>query len=139
MRDALLGFGGVALLYLPWVPTLLHQIQHTGAPWLNSPNFGAPVQISKGLLGGGTPTVALLLAGGSGLAVILQRRVDDKERTAVDRRAPRPAGHAGRGLARLAGLARLDHALPRRDPRTAAAGERGRAGARRASSGWSRS
>ena len=83
VRDALLAFGGVALLYLPWVPTLLHQIKHTGAPWLNSPNFGAPVQISKGLLGGGTPTVALLLAGGSGLAVILQRRVDDKERTAV--------------------------------------------------------
>ena len=79
----LIGFGGVGLLYLPWVPTLLHQIQHTGAPWLNSPNFGAPVQISKGLLGGGTPTVALLLAGGSGIAVILQRRVDDRERTAV--------------------------------------------------------
>ena len=44
---------------------------------------GRPIQISKGLLGGGTPTVALLLAGGSGLAAILQRRVDDKERTAV--------------------------------------------------------
>ncbi len=83
VRDAVIGFGGVGILYLPWVPTLLHQIQHTGAPWLNSPNFGAPVQISKGLLGGGTPTVALLLAGGSGIAVILQRRVDDRERTAV--------------------------------------------------------
>jgi uncharacterized membrane protein len=46
-KDALLGFGGAGLLYLPWVPTLLHQIQHTGAPWLNPPNFGAPVQISK--------------------------------------------------------------------------------------------
>ena len=83
VRDALIGFGVVGLLYLPWVPTLLHQIAHTGAPWLNSPNFGAPIQISKGLLGGGTPTVALLLAGGSGLAVILQRQVQDKERTAV--------------------------------------------------------
>jgi mannosyltransferase len=83
VRDALIGFGGVGILYLPWLPTLLHQVQHTGAPWLNAPNFGAPVQISKGLLGGGTPTVALLLAGGSGLAVILQRRVDDRERTAV--------------------------------------------------------
>ncbi|HEU0024454.1 MAG TPA: glycosyltransferase family 39 protein [Thermoleophilaceae bacterium] len=83
VRDALIGFGGVGLLYLPWLPTLLHQVQHTGAPWLNPPNFGAPVQISKGLLGGGTPTVALLLAGGSGLAAILQRRVDDRERTAV--------------------------------------------------------
>ena len=52
-------------------------------PWLNPPNFGAPVQISKSLLGGGTPTVALVLAGGSGLAAILQRRVEDKERTAL--------------------------------------------------------
>jgi mannosyltransferase len=83
VRDVLLGFGGAGVLYLPWLPTLLHQIQHTGAPWLNPPNFGAPVQISKSLLGGGTPTVALLLAGGSGLAAIVQRRVDDRERTAV--------------------------------------------------------
>jgi hypothetical protein len=58
-------------------------VQHTGAPWLNPPNFGAPVQISKSLLGGGTPTVALILAGGSGIAAILARRVEDKERTAL--------------------------------------------------------
>ena len=82
-KDALIGFGGAGLLYLPWLPTLLHQIQHTGAPWLNPPNFGAPIQISKSLLGGGTPTVALLLAGGTGLAAVLARRVEDKERTAV--------------------------------------------------------
>jgi mannosyltransferase len=82
-RDALIGFGGAGLLYLPWVPTLFHQIQHTGAPWLNPPNFGAPVQITRSLLGGSTPTVALLLAGGTGLAVVLARRVEDKERTAV--------------------------------------------------------
>jgi mannosyltransferase len=82
-RDALIGFGGAGLLYLPWLPTLLHQIQHTGAPWLNPPNFGAPVQITRSLLGGGTPTVALLLAGGSGIVAVVQRRVDDKERTAL--------------------------------------------------------
>jgi mannosyltransferase len=82
-KDALIGFGGAGLLYLPWLPTLLHQVQNTGAPWLNPPNFGAPIQISKSLLGGGTPTVALLLAGGTGLAVVLARRVEDKERTAV--------------------------------------------------------
>ncbi|HYP47500.1 MAG TPA: glycosyltransferase family 39 protein [Thermoleophilaceae bacterium] len=83
LRDAALGFGGAGLLYLPWLPTLLHQVQHTGAPWLNRPRFGAPLQISKSLLGGGTPTVALLLAGGSGLAAVLQGRVDDRERTAI--------------------------------------------------------
>jgi mannosyltransferase len=82
-KDALLGFGFAGLLYLPWVPTLLHQVQHTGAPWLNPPNFGAPVQISKNLLGGGTPTVALVLAGGSGIAAVIARRVEDRERTAV--------------------------------------------------------
>jgi len=82
-KDALIGFGFAGLLYLPWVPTLLHQIQHTGAPWLNSPNFGAPIQITRSLLGGGTPTVALVLAGGSGLAAVIARRVEDKERTAV--------------------------------------------------------
>jgi mannosyltransferase len=82
-KDAAIGFGGAGLLYLPWVPTLLHQIQHTGAPWLNPPNFGAPIQITRSLLGGGTPTVALLLAGGSGMVAVLQRRVDDKERTAL--------------------------------------------------------
>jgi mannosyltransferase len=82
-RDALIGFGVAGVLYLPWVPTLLHQIQHTGAPWLNSPNFGAPIQITRSLLGGGTPTVALVLAGGSGLAAVIARRVEDRERTAV--------------------------------------------------------
>ena len=82
-KDALIGFGGAGLLYLPWLPTLLHQIQHTGAPWLNPPNFGAPIQITRSLLGGGTPTVALLLAGGTGLAAVIARRVEDKERTAV--------------------------------------------------------
>src|SRR5918997_2887050 len=48
-KDALIGFGGAGLLYPPWLPTLPHQIQHTRAPWLNPPNFGAPVQISKSL------------------------------------------------------------------------------------------
>src|SRR5215217_4054568 len=31
-RDVLLGFGVAGLLYLPWLPTLIHQVQHTGAP-----------------------------------------------------------------------------------------------------------
>ena len=82
VRDGLLGFGGAGILYLPWVPTLLYQVKHTGAPWLNPPRFGAPIQITKALLGGGTPTVALVLAGGSGLAT-LQDRHARRERTAI--------------------------------------------------------
>src|SRR5262245_4746956 len=83
LRDAALGFGLALLFYLPWVPTLIHQVLHTGAPWLNPPRFGVVIQITKSLLGGGTPSVALLLAGGSGLVAVLRRRVDDKERTAM--------------------------------------------------------
>ncbi|MBA3301359.1 MAG: glycosyltransferase family 39 protein, partial [Thermoleophilaceae bacterium] len=33
LKDAALGFGGVALLFLPWLPTLIFQAEHTGAPW----------------------------------------------------------------------------------------------------------
>lgn len=84
LRDAAIAYGGAFVLYIPWLPTLLYQTAHTGAPWLNAPRLGAPVQISKGLLGGGTATVALVLAAGSGLAAVLARKVGgDKERTAV--------------------------------------------------------
>lgn len=82
-RDGLIAFGGAGLLYVPWLPTLLFQVQHTGAPWLNPPRLGAPVQISKYLLGGGTATCALVLAGGSGLARFLQEARLDPRRRAI--------------------------------------------------------
>ncbi|GBD46310.1 hypothetical protein HRbin41_01136 [bacterium HR41] len=80
VRDAGMTFGAAGVLYLPWLPTLLFQVQHTGAPWLNPPRLGAPVQISKYLLGGGTATSALALAGGSGIAEVFRRGRDDPER-----------------------------------------------------------
>lgn len=83
LRDGALGFGAAFVLYLPWIPTLLFQAAHTGAPWLDPPRFGVAIQVSKALLGGGTVTVALLLAGGSGIAAIVARRIDDRERRAV--------------------------------------------------------
>ncbi len=83
VKDVLIGFGVAALLYLPWLPTLLYQVTHTGAPWLNSPRLGAPVQISKSLLGGGTATVALVLAGGTGLASVLARSTDERMRRTI--------------------------------------------------------
>jgi hypothetical protein len=70
IRDGLLGFGVALLLYLPWIPTLLYQVNHTGAPWVNPPRFGVVVQLSKAILGGGTATVALVLAAGFGLAAV---------------------------------------------------------------------
>jgi len=83
LKDAAIAFGLAFVLYLPWIPTLLYQAAHTGAPWLNSPRFGVAIQITKSLLGGGTPTVALVLAAGSGVAAILAGRTDDSEKRAL--------------------------------------------------------
>jgi mannosyltransferase len=71
--DGLLSFGIAAVLYLPWLPTLLYQASHTGSPWDSAPNFGAPVQISRNLLGGDRATVALFLAGAIGVAALLYK------------------------------------------------------------------
>lgn len=37
-RDGLMLAGAVALLYTPWLPTLLFQALHTGAPWSERPS-----------------------------------------------------------------------------------------------------
>lgn len=74
LRDGLLAFGVAAVLYLPWLPTLLYQATHTGSPWDTAPNFGAPVQISRNLMGGDRATVALVLAAALGLATMISRR-----------------------------------------------------------------
>lgn len=83
LKDAAIAFGLAFVLYLPWIPTLLYQAAHTGAPWLNPPRFGVVVQVTKSLLGGGTATVALVLAAGSGFAAILGARTDDREKRAL--------------------------------------------------------
>jgi hypothetical protein len=85
LRDGALGFGGAALLYLPWVPTLLYQTAHTGAPWANKPRFGVPIQIARDVLGGYGPAVGLLLVGGFGVAAVLgaRRAREDRERQSV--------------------------------------------------------
>jgi hypothetical protein len=62
LRDALIGFGIAAVLYAPWIPTLLSQAAHTGAPWTQPPRFGVPIQISRGVFGGSGVVAALLIA-----------------------------------------------------------------------------
>jgi mannosyltransferase len=73
LRDAVLTFVGAGILYLPWVPTLLYQVGHTAAPWDNSPRFGAPVQISRDLLGGDRITIILVFTAAIGLAPLFTR------------------------------------------------------------------
>jgi mannosyltransferase len=85
LKDGALAFGAAAVLYLPWVPTLLYQAGHTAAPWANKPRFGVPVQIARDVLGGYGPAVALLLVAGFGVAVSLgaHRAREDRERLSV--------------------------------------------------------
>jgi len=101
IRDAALAFGGAALLFLPWVPTLIYQLQHTGAPWGRAPRLGAPVQISRGLLGGDRVAAALFVGAGVGLWRIFRsgrRAVAEQGRrerpSPLDRRTIRTAAIA---------------------------------------------
>ena len=60
VRDAAICLGAVALFYLPWLPTTIHQISHDTAPWHYAPIAGAalPSQIT----GGDRVDVTLLVA-----------------------------------------------------------------------------
>jgi mannosyltransferase len=69
-RDGVLAFAGVAVLYLPWLPTLLYQARYTGAPWAQAPDVWSLSQGSYFLVGGRGAAVALLLAAGSGLLAV---------------------------------------------------------------------
>ena len=60
LRDAAICLGAVALFYLPWLPTTIHQIGHDTSPWHYGPIAGAslPSQIT----GGDRVDVTLLVA-----------------------------------------------------------------------------
>ena len=75
VRDAALAFGCVALLYVPWVPTLLDQIRHTGAPWSLRPYARETVSALGLVLGDPTERVlvALVLGGGAAGLAMLRR------------------------------------------------------------------
>ena len=75
--DMAIGFGAVALLCLPWLPTLLDQAAHTGAPWSRRPAAGSMVVALVTVLGGAAVAVVALVA-----LVPLARAV------ATDRRRP---------------------------------------------------
>jgi hypothetical protein len=72
-RDQLKAFAlataAVAILYLPWLPTLLSQAKHTGAPWSTKPSFHELFTASGAVLGGDAPFIAVVVAAAAGLAV----------------------------------------------------------------------
>jgi len=72
-RDQLKAFAlaaaAVALLYLPWLPTLLSQAKHTGAPWSTKPSFHELFTAPGAVLGGDAPFIAVIVAAAAGLAL----------------------------------------------------------------------
>lgn len=77
-RDGALAAGGAAVLYLPWLPSLVAQVRDTGAPWSDRPGAGDLLEVLAAPAGG-TPTALLLLAAGA-LGV---RRLPRAERRTV--------------------------------------------------------
>lgn len=100
LRDSLVGYGIAGLLYLPWLPTLIFQAQHTGAPWINPPRFGVVVQIVQSLLNGGTVTASLVLGAGAGIAAVVGARTQAGRRFGLERFTPE-----GRAVLAAAALA----------------------------------
>jgi uncharacterized membrane protein len=74
VKDAVMAFVGAGILFLPWLPNFIYQAAHTGAPWAPPPRFGAPVLISRDLLGGDRITVAIVIALIIGLASLFTKR-----------------------------------------------------------------
>jgi hypothetical protein len=73
IRDALFAYLGAFVLFLPWLPNFIYQSTHTGAPWAPPPRFGAPVLISRDLMGGDRITVGLVLAAVIGFAPLVTK------------------------------------------------------------------
>jgi mannosyltransferase len=72
VRDALLAFGGAALLFLPWVPTLADQAANTGAPWALAPTLSDALKGLARVLEGNGPAIAALLGTGAGFVAALR-------------------------------------------------------------------
>jgi len=71
LRDAILAYGAVAVLYAPWLPSLAFQAAHTGAPWSEAPTTKEALGAVTSLLGGAGAATAFALAAGTGLAGLL--------------------------------------------------------------------
>jgi hypothetical protein len=70
VRDGAIGFGLTGLLFLPWLPTLAYQAQHTGAPWSTRPMFDELIFGTGLTVGGRGPSVAIALGAATGLAAL---------------------------------------------------------------------
>jgi len=80
LRTGALAYGGALVLYTLWIPTLLYQAAHTGAPWSRTPSLSELASVPARILGE-VAELAVLLAAGAGVVTLL--RVRDARRRAV--------------------------------------------------------
>ena len=80
IRDGAIGFGIAAIAYLPWLPTLMFQAEHTAAPWSKEPGPYEPSRQLSRVLGGYGPAVTLAFGAGLGIAAVWTRRDAVRER-----------------------------------------------------------
>ena len=66
-------------LDLPWIPSLVFQALHTGAPWSIRPTWHAFIHSPDLLLGGQAGTVAVLLAGGAVIGAMTRGGLSDRQ------------------------------------------------------------
>ncbi|MDP9006006.1 MAG: glycosyltransferase family 39 protein [Actinomycetota bacterium] len=67
-------FGAVALLYVPWLPTLAAQAAHTGAPWSAKPDLGDLVGVIPTVIGDRAAGLVLLVTAVPALAAVVRVR-----------------------------------------------------------------
>jgi hypothetical protein len=75
--DAALAFGAVALLFAPWLPTLLYQRAHSAVGWALPPSLQLVRDDVVGLVGGPAAAVALALCAGTTFVLMLRRPWND--------------------------------------------------------------
>ena len=66
-REALIAAAVVALIYAPWLPTLLYQVRHTGSPWAMRPGVHALVLAPGAAFTGDVAFGLIALAAAAGL------------------------------------------------------------------------
>jgi mannosyltransferase len=83
LKDALLAYGGALVVFLPWLPNFIFQARHTGAPWSTPPSLHSLRVAVSMTVDGDRMAIAILLAGGVGIAGMLQRDRPKLERQAT--------------------------------------------------------
>jgi hypothetical protein len=81
--DGLWAYGGVFLLYLPWMPTLLYQARHTGAPWSKAPKLADVLNGLQTLGGGATIAFAAAAVAGAGVTTLWKTKKQIPQRDAL--------------------------------------------------------